>query len=804
MADNKTTLKSYEWKHKLSPIPLESVNSLVCLYDLIYDSEQNPWISSDSPATAGTNLNHNIICYNSNLVKSSGELAINSGALSGSSAWWVNGIDISLVQYDPRAKSKKVLCDAQTPDGKSVFVNGSYTIFDKNAAIAPADIEQFCSNGILRHTGTLSVPASTSNYIPPKMINVETNNIDTNKFDIYLSSTDTVFKGTLVSRSSYYAYNTIFVNPTTTFGKFLIARAIGIDPKLICNTILEDNAGAYNSFTANTNYNFIATTAGNSQDSLVDIIGKEKYFDILKNTFVWVRASFYGDYINPEPFDQDLNPTARVVHDELMLSGSADFNSYDRYIPSAQYVANTQEQDALTTTISRNELENEEYGVEGRSEETEPYIPVTSPTVDFFTDAFLRKYLPGLKETSDTNYSSRLKNNWSGEQIEQFLYDYVSGNDPVVKGIPLAPINRSSISNPNAENLLPPGWFDPESRNSDDYYKAMGKFPTIVPKHGNAYIGGRIISVTIDELWYIIKKLIGGRDKDEVLTNESFDIGVPVGKDESAYNTTDTRMTEVPDSEYNFTSMDGTTKKGDPVGISYDKTDPNNTKLTITKFINQNDSIKYPVFSSLQALSKTITNANNLETTRGIKNFTAWANNSVDSTNSDAVIADNAIVSDGVWSPRGIPYSLRELEAMIMDEKFNTITQARFVKETFGVTGRFGKVAGEKDNMAAGSLFQFHKDYNYDIEKPNTWYNKAGTGTAETGTQVQLDDPTDPVPSLVNINPSVKKYVKNYGVSDKLGGELDDYSSSDVYLAADGTWRYLFDQVKIPILKSRF
>ena len=801
MAENRTELVSYEWKKSLTARPLHTDNVLVCLYDLFYDPDGELWVENPILTKAGTKLGHDIICFNSNLNKTSGELNLNSGNLSDSPVWWTNGIDISLVQYDPRAKSKTV-SNTTTFNGKPLFVNGYYNIYDKDAAIAPANIAQFCAGGVLRNQNTLIAEPQSTNYKPPRILPI-TSDSSTLDSDIFLASEDTVFKGTLISSANYYAYNTIFVNPSSTFGKFLIARAIGINPEIIYDGISSENRGAFNVFDANTSAHFKPTSGlSENSDSIADAIGKDTFFYILKNTFVWVRAPFYADYIKPDNFMQDLTPQSRVVHDELMLSGTADFNRYDRYLKSIVSEVNSENQNTNNIRVDSNE------DVEGRSETTDFYIPVTSPTVDFFTHDFLKSFLPSIKANSGDGYSSKLSD-WDTESqkvVKDFIYDYIDGNNSVVRSIPVAPINRSDVNKSSPENLVPPGWFEPESRKLDEYYKHMGKFPTILPKDGNLYVGGRIISATIDEIWYMLKKLVGGRNADNIISTEDSDLGQPYNTEYE--NRLDTRMTEVPDSEFIFKpkSNEDTEVKGDPIDIEYEKTNDNTFTVKVSKFVNQNNAIKYPLFKSLQAISNNITSLNSQDS-RSISNFTAWASNSISNIRDNEKVLPNSTVDTGDWAPRNIPLSLRELEALILDEKYNLITESRFVMETFGVTGRFGKVVENTYNSAAGSLYQFHKDYNFEVENPNTWFSIEGDGTPEQGTGIVLDDPTE-VPSgqegLAVRNTTVTKYASNYGNNVNFVENPESVSSSDVYLAADGTWRYVFDQVRVPILKSRF
>jgi hypothetical protein len=368
----------------------------------------------------------------------------------------------------------------------------------------------------------------------------------------------------------------------------------------------------------------------------------------------------------------------------------------------------------------------------------------------------------------------------------------------------------------------------------------MTKFPTVVPKDGNLYVDGRIIGPTIDEIWIMLKKLTGGRLSDINSNGRAvtLDMGIPVGTGVHL-NNTDTTMTEVPDSEFKFTlkTTDGeeVSKYGDPIDFQYtpisDTANINlfDQKLSVTKFVNQNNKITYPVYSSLKLLSDDIVahvddgkatvlnaDAGGKLTDRRITNFTAWKDvktkAELDANGDKNVVSDNESIEAGYWAPRKVPYSLRELEAMIMGNKYNIITQARFVKENFAVTGGLGKRNGENpDNMsnfASGSLYQLHKNYNFDVANPNTFYNYEGTLTGfngdnvPVGAQAELDDEDWRSPEQKAAGHI--RYVENYGTSKALSEDQEKYSSSDVYLSAFGDWRYVSDHNRIPILRGEW
>ena len=51
---------------------------------------------------------------------------------------------------------------------------------------------------------------------------------------------------------------------------------------------------------------------------------------------------------------------------------------------------------------------------------------------------------------------------------------------------------------------------------------------------------------------------------------------------------------------------------------------------------------------------------------------------------------------------------------------------------------------------------------------------------------------------------SMPLLVENYGKSVTLASEQGEYTGADVYMAADGTWRYKAEHMRTPILRSRY
>lgn len=838
------------WKHSLTTIPTKTENSLISLYDLFYNSSKKLWIDStdENEALKGCKLEHDIICLNTSMLKTDGTVDSTQATDITASTWWSNGIDISLPMFDARAKKKEIDCKASVND-LAIFYGNKYVIYDKDSALEPKNTNVFTSRGIKIKNIQNGVTLTWENYSPPS-IGIYNSIEKSTTLDILLSAQDKAFKSTLVTQDGFDAYNRLFINPYTNFAVDLVMKATGMHlnnliPKLEDGTFLSPHEYIFKTwslFWDASTPNSIAYEINNTNGS------NDAWFNLLKNTFVWVRAPFYADYIKPDDFEQSLTPESKVVHNELMLSGAGDFKKYDMSITQSPKIVGKDSDD--NKNVSHYGLGAEVNAADidelGFSELSMPYIPKTSPTVDIYTSKLLDEeiLLKGIKDTNEhkdsTNYSSKISLSKESTKIQEFLDQKVSGNDMIIRGLPVAAINRDNASKPentNPESLIPPNWFDPENRYSDEYYSEMTKFPTVVPKDGNLYVDGRIIGPTIDEIWIMLKKLTGGRLSDVNSENRAavLDIGIPVGTLNHS-NNTDTTMTEVPDSEFKFKIGDGTSKYGDPIDFKYDvnvdddKTKLYSQKLEITKFVNQNDTITYPVYNSLKLLSNSIvkntgdgnccikkTDIEKMFTNRKITSFTAWKNITTDFDeigNVENVIKDNTKVSDEdtFWGPRkSAPYSLRELEAMIKGNKYNIITQARFVKENFAVTGGLGKrtnPAGEKYNSASGSIYQMHQNYNFDVANPNTFYNNDGTDTGFDsdskicGARAVIDD-SDMRTSVQRLSGHIR-YVEEYGTSDTLSMNPEKFSSQDVYLSAAGDWRYVSDHVRIPILRGEW
>lgn len=859
--------KRHEWQHELETNPTQSLTNIISLYDLIFDKDGETYTSkAASSKDVGARLEHDIICYDAETYDETAGLPFTQYGLSDSTcSWRTRGIDIAIPRYDLRANHKFIQSDYTITNflsydnndriidvqrklfsQKKILNEGEeakngYYLFDKDAVVQYNTIDEFTQAGIqIDDTNAL---LSWNSYTAPSICPIDdVSDHSDDPCDIILANEDLAFKGNLVTRSSLRAFNRIFLNTNSSYFGKLIAKALGfnpwvIDPEGVCNYRNTEEEGPFGL---------------NFRNKILELCKEDWFIETLKNTYVLVRAAFFADYIKTASFGQDLNKDSQVQHSELMLStGNADFNKYDDIFISNQLLTSGMfDQTGKAENIDESKL----------SESTEVYIPKVNPTVDFLTSNFVRQNVGDI--TEDGNFSPKLP---AGKEdtLDEYLDDKINSPNPTFKGLPIASINRrdanKDIDKDKTQNYVPENYFDGESRKTAKDYYENGRMPTVLPPKGNAYVEGRIIGPTIDELWYMLDKMVSGRPADirengkihRYSDTDVLDIGLPVGSGDRV-NDKDSSMTEVRDSEFNFKYLNKENKIGTPLGHEYiiDTSDmfqhpetkkwfldenftreaseadfKNRRKVQISKFINQNDEIIYPVYEALEQLANEILYLRNVDnvdeeirTERQMDNFTAWdypttVSNEEEEPQEDGTFERRKKVDNGQkvkysdntnWGPRPAPYSLRELEAMIKAQKFNFETFARFIKETFGITGRYGKVVEptetDKSNVAAGSLYQFHKDFNFNQKYPNTWFSRDGRFDTKSGTPAIFDDKD----SRVQGAPKNFKNHADYGTAENLRELQSEYGADDVYLAADGTWRYVFDHVRVPILKCEY
>ena len=729
MADFVSILKN-NWKINQTLGGYGPLCSLVSLYDLIFDSNDDTSsydsyrISSTGSWISGIKLDHDIICYNSSVYNTTGDV-IKTNKLN-----FLNyGLDICPARFDPAAKYYKLSTTVGT-------VTSELKIFDKSAALYPSSTLNF--EGLPWDSVD---PDSTADLTyTPISLGIGGPGVQLNT-TLQLAETDPIFNAT-IKQDGLTSYTKIALN-TNNYKTWQI---IGF--------FIDD----INSKIDTLSYIELRTLL-------------HEYKEVLKYCYVWLKVRYFGDYINQDDFEQELNMNASVQHKNINVSSSGDFNRYEKSLVSTD---------------------------KSKADAHRPYIPKTVPSFDILSDSIY----PGYKYSDDTDVNSVITTVISKTSF--------TDNDPTNIGtLQTTPVNTvftdtegtaNEIQDHTLDSLTHPGYFDPESRMTPSEYDHK---PVLVPKDGNIITDGRIMSPTIDEIWTYIKRLVDGRINDN--TALPTDISAPRSQ------TTNKRITEdilpVPAKNFRIYDKLNVSRVGDPLETTIINTDEFTTreKLVIKSYINAPEGIVLNQYDQVLRISEVVVGATG-KTDRDITNFTPWQENPAeyeDVRDSNAIQPDKintaTLQTSSLWGPRVQPLSIREIEALLKEAKLNIISVAKFVKENFAVTGSLGRELNTSNEIqkARGSLYQLHKDYNFKIDDPNTVFGM---------TDGQITLPVGETRNLDGFILGKSKTTNNdyYGQSSEVPVEANSYGSSEVYLAADGTWRALWSHVRIPIVSEEF
>ena len=335
----------------------------------------------------------------------------------------------------------------------------------------------------------------------------------------------------------------------------------------------------------------------------------------------------------------------------------------------------------------------------------------------------------------------------------------------------------------------PVGWFDPDI---DQTQPGEGTTHTFaIPPEGNFFTSGRVFSPTIDELWVYVKKLVDGRPSDADASYSTADpASGPKATDTSRTITTDTRIAQEP----NLTlTIGGSTKYGDPLTTSGD-----------SSFVNEPRSIQYVANANIQYIANLITGTNDTNNSYQITNalFQPFAIYSSTTAWADRTRAAPGSQSTGHWAPRSNPYSLRELEAYIKNVEYNLEMAFNFIAANKASTGN----TDDNDTLTAntnkqGTLYQLHVDYSPNLNSvengdSSRWQLNKGNTTLPAGESAR--DGTGAI--LYGAGRTSPGYVNSAAAYNRF----TDIPQEDVYLSAEGKWRYLFDHVRLPILDEKY
>jgi hypothetical protein len=322
--------------------------------------------------------------------------------------------------------------------------------------------------------------------------------------------------------------------------------------------------------------------------------------------------------------------------------------------------------------------------------------------------------------------------------------------------LPIPPVTGTNDA-PGTVRNAPIAWYDP------DFDASYLTGYAVVPAQGNIYASGRVFSPTVDEIWTYMKKLVSGRSADVSVTQG------PTATTATKINGANTRITAEP-------ALTLGTKIGDPLNSNG------------SSFINAPEGLMYSLNTSIQYMANKVYS--------DVTSFYPFATHSATAANigTKARVVVSALQKTGDWAPRTEPLSLRELEGFVLNCQFNLETAVNFITSRFVQTGETTLA----DTTKVGTIYQLHKGYvfNADTHEGNTkWTVPAAspaagvTSTAVNSTIETFDDGATYGSALLGAS--------NYD-------RMVHQSAQDVYLSAEGQWRYLFDHVRVPVITETY
>jgi len=693
MANNPITLYR-EWKVPLSQSNYRPVAMQVSLFDLMFFTDAANRLctryvknaTESSFKSMGLELQHNIIVFDQNIYRFPSfqlgyrDLIKEDSPGDGGTTfeqWAKSGFDICLPKFDKRVKPLHLnpanvttyirnasqtdignlltLLNPQDPDSLDFFKSRGFKIWDKDAALKPQTSFDFYNNSVLVPLNR-EEPNTWADYPYPWKIAVEEDYVSRNVdgADIILSNRDRAFE----DRFLFGEYD-----DSTNVDTYQIRAYNGLCVNYSSVNVWQNLMKYYNA-RINLTQNEVNDFVSCNGIIVLHINPVLRY--LLEHCYVWIKCSFFADYIDYRDFDQSLNKSAKVIHENLMLTKTGDFKRYNKLFSEG--------------AIAARDL----------ARASRPYLPSTTPSVDILRDTLL--------PTRQGNFNFR--------QQMDFIIENADDPHSRIGALPVEPLELQidGMDTPHftseALDTPPQVWFDPESRKGSEDYN---DFPILIPKDGNLIMNGRIISPTIDELWKMIKELAGGRKPDNEAVSENEEAGYPRGLNDRRV-TVDTRPSIRSHKFKNYrTNADVI---GDPTNIDYNL-DAEEPHYEITSWINNPSQIEYNIIKELIDLNTLIVNSGNIDLIK------------------ERIDTINLPTS---YNPSTNPWSLREIESQLKGLRWNLCYYITHI-QNFGVyNGMIGRNnSDDKEyNVNAGGLYQLHKEYDAknSFNQPNTVYDE--------------------------------------------------------------------------------
>jgi hypothetical protein len=327
------------WKISFSPSGSTPYAVKIKLYDLLFDSAGQ----SRANTGEGTNLSHDIILFDPAAYTTSGGGTINPLGTINESSRRNHGIFLTKVAYDTRSINSvrdwhadagylAINKEADPHNGE----RGYYT-YKSEAALPVLETDYTTTANKTYYDRSLASTAFVDLLNPDQPINDNPADPGYNPIMCYGSSVTTAVSGLVAATTSAL----ILSGPD-----FALQSAIpGSSLQPYTRIHLQDaitNSEIVNILQFFTDYDI--NVPGNSAADLINPAINTR----LLSVEIWVRCSFFGDYVIPTTFAQDLTPSSETSHKNIIV-GQGDFKRFTR---------------------------------EPSSSEIKPYIPLTPPRND--------------------------------------------------------------------------------------------------------------------------------------------------------------------------------------------------------------------------------------------------------------------------------------------------------------------------------------------------------------------------------------------------------------------------------------
>lgn len=285
------------------------------LADLMFDQSVSPWV----PLTTGVHLPHDIILFDPDIYSSSGGTL---DSLASREARQSRGFYLTKITYDARANATWV--------PNAAYKDGGYYIYPQEAALPPIETDYTLRANKTYYNTDIANPSdrldpenpSTDEAVNPLMtyqsscsVAIADTSAAASSF-LILSAPDRALQATIPGSSivpyTRMRFQTDVVGIPEVIDIIKFFTEFGINP---------DGTAKINPVTGDP-YNAL---------QLVDPAINTR----LQVMEIWVRCSFFADYIIPDTFNQDLAQSSQVTHKNLVI-GLGDYRRYSREDPTAE------------------------------------------------------------------------------------------------------------------------------------------------------------------------------------------------------------------------------------------------------------------------------------------------------------------------------------------------------------------------------------------------------------------------------------------------------------------------------------